>query len=321
MEGRQCSKNCLVLDEHAALSANFLMAEYWEVNFLLGLDYWEPNDLWETVAMLSQAGESVKLLAGGTDLLVRMKRKQVNCTGIINLKKLPGLDQIVFDGQTLRIGALTKISGVVENETIKEYFPILATAARSLGTPQIRNLATVGGNLCNASPAADVVPALLVYGACLQISGVQGTREITLDKFLLGPGQTALAKGEIVTAIELVPPVTDARGVFIKHGKRKSHEIAIVNLAVLLEPNQDNTSVAAAKIALGAVASTAIRVRQAEEALTNQKADENLWELAAAEAMAAVDPIDDVRSTAGYRKQMAGVLTKRALRMAWGGEA
>ncbi len=269
--------------------------------------------------MLSRAGEEVKVLAGGTDLLVNLKKNQGTCTGLVNIKTLPGLTGINFTALTMRIGALTKISAIVENESLQAEFPVLRAAAQSLGTPQIRNLATVGGNLCNASPAADLAVALLVYGAKVFMTGPHGTREMLLEQFITGPGQTALAKGEILTAVELVRPAATANGAFMKHGKRKSHEIAIVNLAVLLLPDQDHSTIAEAKIALGAVAPTPLRARRAEEILINQQAGDSLWERAAVEAMAEVHPIDDARSTAGYRTEMVGVLLKRVLRTAWEG--
>lgn len=278
----------------------------------------EPGNLWEAVSILTNVGEQSRPMAGGTDLLLKIRRGQLDCHTIVNLKKIEELKEIQFNGKALSIGALTTISAIVEDQIITNRFPVLSMAARSLGTPQIRNLATVGGNLCNASPAADVVVALLMYEARLKLTGPDGVRTVPVGEFFAAPGQTVLQQGEILTTIEVDVPPLNSRGVFIKHGRRKSHEIALVNVAVLLSPQPDTGRIAAARIALGAVAPMVVRVRRAEESLANREAGMGAWTEAAEHAMSAVEPIDDVRSTAAYRKQMVGVLTKRALYQAWG---
>lgn len=290
------------------------------MRLLLDLNYWEPGNLSEAVSLLSNLGEKARPLAGGTDLLVKMKKGPINWSGIVNLKGLTELKGINFEGQTITIGALTPISALMANSLVGVHFPVLVEAARSLGTPQIRNLATVGGNLCNASPAADVALVLLIYEARLLIMGPKGPRKVPVQEFYAGPGQTVLEPGEILTAVEMDVPPLNSKGVFVKHGKRKSHEIALVNVAVLITPRPGTKQIARARIAVGAAASTQLRLQEAEESLSDTVVTVDALERAAELAEAAVNPIDDVRSTAGYRKQMVKVLTKRALQEAWGGE-
>lgn len=284
------------------------------------LNYWEPGNLKDAVSLLANMGDQVKALAGGTDLLVKMKKGPINWKGIVNIKGLAELKGIIYEGETVTIGALTQISSLIENPLLSRHFPVLVDAARSLGTPQVRNLATIGGNLCNASPAADVALVLLMYEARLLIMGPSGSRKVSVQEFYVGPGQTVLQQGEILTAIEIDLPPLNSKGVFYKHGKRKSHEIALVNVAVLLTPQAGTKQISRARIVVGAVASTQLRIKAAEDSLTDSLATLSAFEQAAELAKEAVNPIDDVRSTASYRKQMVGVQTRRALVEAWGGE-
>ncbi|MBC2722067.1 xanthine dehydrogenase family protein subunit M [Desulfosporosinus sp.] len=284
------------------------------------INYWEPENLTDAVSILADRADQVRALAGGTDLLVKMKKGLTNWKGIVNLKGLTELKGFIYEGQTISIGALTQISALIDNPLLSLHFPALVDAARSLGTPQVRNLATVGGNLCNASPAADVALVLLMYEARLLIMGPNGSRQVSIQEFYVGPGQTVLQQGEILTAIEIDLPPLNSKGVFFKHGKRKSHEIALVNVAVLLTPHPGRKQIAQARIAVGSVASTQLRIKDAEDSLTNSLATLSAFEQAAELVKEAVNPIDDVRSTASYRKQMVGVLTRRALVEAWGEE-
>ena len=284
------------------------------------INYWEPGNLIDAVSLLANMGDQVRALAGGTDLLVKMKKGPINWKGIVNLKGLTELKGFVFEGETITIGALTQISSLIENSLLGLHFPVLVDAARSLGTPQVRNLATIGGNLCNASPAADVALVLLMYEARLLITGPSGSRKVPVHEFYVGSGQTVLQLGEILTAIEIDLPPLNSKGVLYKHGKRKSHEIALVNVAVLLTPQPGTKQISRARIAVGAVASTQLRIKEAEDSLREVIATLGAFEKAAELTKEAVNPIDDVRSTASYRKQMVGVLTRRALVEAWGGE-
>jgi len=287
---------------------------------LSDFNYWKPENLLDAVSLLANMEDQARPLAGGTDLLVKMKKGPINWKGIVNLKGLTELKGINYEGETITIGALTQISSLIENPLVSIHFPVLVDAARSLGTPQVRNLATIGGNLCNASPAADVALVLLMYEARLQIMGPSGSRKVPVQEFYVGPGQTVLQQGEILTTVEIDLPPLNSKGVFYKHGKRKSHEIALVNVAVLLTSQPETKQITRARIAVGSVASTQLRIKDAEDSLTDSLATLSAFEKAAKLAKEAVNPIDDVRSTASYRKQMVGILTRRALQEAWGGE-
>jgi len=183
---------------------------------LSDINYWEPGNLIDAVSLLANMGDQVRALAGGTDLLVKMKKGPINWKGIVNLKGLTELKGFVFEGETITIGALTQISSLIENSLLGLHFPVLVDAARSLGTPQVRNLATIGGNLCNASPAADVALVLLMYEARLLITGPSGSRKVPVHEFYVGSGQTVLQLGEILTAIEIDLPPLNSKGVFYK---------------------------------------------------------------------------------------------------------
>ncbi|MHB1405950.1 MAG: FAD binding domain-containing protein [Desulfitobacteriaceae bacterium] len=283
-------------------------------------NYLEPGSLWEAVGILEGLEGKAFPLAGGTDLVRTFKRIGFKGHGVINLKKIPELSGVKFDGQVMSIGALSTVSELLANSEVTEYFPVLAQAARALGTPQIRNLATIGGNLCTSSPASDLVPALLIYQAKIRITGPNGEREVAVNEFFKGPGQNVLDRGEILTRIDLNLPVPGTIGAFLKHGVRKSHEIALVNTAVLIIPVRGSDKIAVARIALGAVGPTPFRAWQAEEQLAGAEGGLPQFEEAAKIAQELASPIDDVRASADYRKHMAGVLVKRALFQAWGGK-
>ncbi len=281
-------------------------------------DYWEPDSLAEAVTILSALKGQAFPLAGGTDLLPKLQKGQVSGSGVVNLKHVPELAGLGMERTSLRIGALTTVSSLLANKEVSTYFPALAGAARALGTPQIRNLATVGGNLCNASPAADLAVVLLAYEGRFKLAGPGGARTLAAQDFFIGPGQTALTQGEILTAVEIDIPPLHSRSAFLKHGLRKSHEIALVNAAVQLTLESGTDKIAATRIALGAVAPTPLRVRTAEAVLVGTRGGSAAWDEAAEKVMAAVAPIDDIRSTGAYRRHIAGVLTRRALHEAWG---
>lgn len=283
-------------------------------------NYLEPGSLWEAVGTLEGLEGKAFPLAGGTDLVRTLKRIGFKGHGVINLKKIPELSGVKFDGRVMSIGALSTVSELLANPEVNEHFPVLAQAARALGTPQIRNLATIGGNLCTSSPASDLAPALLAYQAKITITGPDGEREVAVNEFFKGPGQNVLGRGEILTRIDLNLPVPGTIGTFLKHGVRKSHEIALVNTAVLIIPVRGSDKIAVARIALGAVNPTPFRAWQAEEKLAGAEGGLPQFEEAAKIAQELTSPIDDVRASADYRKHMAGVLVKRALLQAWGGK-
>ena len=230
---------------------------------------------------------------------------------VINVKRIPGLDRIEVSASAIRIGALTTLAALIEHPTIQAEYPVLPFTARYMGSPAIRHLATVGGNLCNASPAADLSPVLLVLDAEVGIVGPAGTRRLSLDRFFRGPGQTALAEAELLAWLEFPRKHAGWTVRYERLDVRRAMDIAIAGVALALR--RDGSRVAEARLALGAVAPTPLRVPAAEAALVEGGLGPAAVERAAELAMAAARPIGDVRATAEYRREMVGALVRRAL--------
>jgi carbon-monoxide dehydrogenase medium subunit len=271
-----------------------------------------PKSVKEAISLLSEYGDKAEVIAGGTDLLVQMKRGDDIPDYLINMEGLEGLEYIRQDDKEgLRIGARTPIYAVVESPLIGDRFEIIANAARTLGTPTIRRQATIGGNLCNAAPSADMAPALIVLGAQLKSEGGDGSKIIAAEDFFKGPGETCLNRNEILTEIRVPEPLPNSRAVYLKQTRTRGADLALVGVAVMAVV--DSNVIQDVKIALGAVAPTPIRAKKAEAILKGNKPDDHLLETCAEAALLESDPIDDVRSSADYRNKLIKVLVKRAL--------
>lgn len=277
-------------------------------------EYFEPETIEEATSLLAKYGERAKVIAGGTDLLVKMKNGEVKPEYLANIKKIRNLNFITEERGLLRIGAATSLRGIEESQLVEEKYSVLFEAVRSIGTVQIRNMGTIGGNICNASPAADTASALLSLDARVKISSSRGERMIPLEKFFTGPGKTVLSSDELLTEIQIpsLPPRTGSA--FLKIA-RVHADISKINVATVIERRDDICK--SCRIALGAVAPTPIRMRRAEEMLNGKKFEEKLVESVAREISEETRPISDVRSTAEYRKDVSEVLVKRALNIAW----
>jgi carbon-monoxide dehydrogenase medium subunit len=279
-------------------------------------EYFEPRTLSEAAALLADAQGKASLLAGGTDLLVEIKEHLRQPEYVVNLKRIPGLEGLDYDpAQGLRIGALATARAVETCPVIARHYAGLMQAVKELGSIQVRNRATVVGNLCRASPSADTAPPLLADGARIRIFGLQGERELPLEEFFTGPGKTVLAHGEIVVSLSLASPLAHTGKVYIKHGRRKAMELATVGVAVSL--TLAGSRCQAVRIVLGAVAPTPIRAHAAESLMRDAAIDETVIQAAALAAMAEARPISDVRSSADYRREMVKIQTARALRSAY----
>ena len=274
------------------------------------LEYAAPANLQEACGLLSQV-EGAMALAGGTDMVVSMNHGKTSPSLVVDLKRLGGLGEVTEIAGFIEIGALVSMTTLTRSPIVKRWFPALARAAGSIGCWQVRNLATVGGNLCNASPSADTTPPLLVYGASVVVSDGVRTRELPVGEFLVGPGTTALAKGEVLTALRLPKPAADLLTAYVRRSIRRSMDIPLVNVAVGLR--LADGVVAEARIALGAVAPVAFRSLDAEEVLLGRVPDASAFRDAAAAAAATARPITDVRATAEYRGAMVEVFVRRAL--------
>ena len=286
--------------------------------YLPRFEYIEPRSIPEICSLLYRYGDEAKILAGGTDLLVRMKEKEIRPRYLIDLKAIPGLNFIRYvEGNGITIGALTCLSDLEESPLIQEKAKILTRAAPTIGAIQTRNKATLGGNLCNASPASDMAPALLALEARTKLIGLGGERIIPLEDFFLGPGKTCLNPGEILAEIIIPGKMLGKTGVYLKHSTRRALDLAIVSTAVVMETGSDRAYIQDIKIALGAVAPTPLRLKSVEEMLKQELPEEPLLEQAAQKAATEVSPITDLRASAEYRREMVRVLLKRGIKSAW----
>jgi len=276
--------------------------------------YYAPKSVEEACSLLAKHQGSALPLAGGTDLLVKMKQRRIVPRYIVNLKAIPDMDYISYDeSDGLRIGALATIQSLKNSVTVKRHCKILAEAAGVESSVQIRNVATLGGNIANASPAADAPLALVALGATVVLTRVGGQREVSLENFFVGPGQNVLQPGEILSAVYVPPLRARAGGAYLKHAVRRT-DIAIVSVAVVVR--LDGDVCADAKIALGSVAPTAFRAKKAERLLTGKRITDELAEEAAQAAMEESRPIDDIRGYAQYRAKMVLDITKQAIMQA-----
>jgi len=279
------------------------------------LKYFAPRTMEEACALLAKYKEQAKVIAGGTDLLVQIKHGEILPKYIINIRGIPKQDYIVYDDKVgLSIGALATIHSIEASSLIQEKFNILAQAASKLGTRQIRNQATIAGNLCNASPSAELAPALIVLGAKVGILRASRERTVLIEDFFTGPGQTVLKPDEILAEIQVPNLLPRSGGVYIKHTIRKAMDLAIVGVGVMV--TMDGNILSNVRIALGAVAPAPIRARKAEGILIGRRLEDDLLEKAALIASEESSPISDVRSSADYRKKMVKVLVARAIKQA-----
>jgi CO/xanthine dehydrogenase FAD-binding subunit len=280
-------------------------------------DYHEPPTLEEALHLLSEFGGNAKLLAGGTDVLVRMKLKVDKPTHLISVARIPGLDQVIpRDRHGITVGGGVTASVLSSHELVMDRFAPLAVAAGKLGAPTIRNRATIGGNLVNARPAADFPPPCMVLNATLRLKSNAGERDIPVCDFFRGPGETVIEPHELLVAIDIETPPPWSGGAYIKLGQRKALEISMVNVAALLTLESPDGPITNARIALGAVAPTPVRAFAAEQLLIGEKPSEELFQKAGEVGVGMCSPITDHRGTMEYRCMMIEVLTKRALGMA-----
>jgi aerobic carbon-monoxide dehydrogenase medium subunit len=277
-------------------------------------EYLAPTSIQQALEWLNTHRGRARVLAGGTDLYLRLRKGVFLPDYVIDLKRVPRLDYITPNrGGGVQIGPTTLQDEVARSSLIQQLYPALAEAALWVGAVQTRNRATVVGNLCNASPAADTAPALLSYAAQVKIASAQGERTLALEEFFVGPGKTALQENELVAEVILPAPERHSGAAFFRR-TRTAMDIAVVCGATMLQLS--NGTCQNARIALGAVGPTPLRATRAEAALRGQTLADHVIEDASRLASEEARPIDDVRSTAEYRREMVRVLTRRALRQA-----
>jgi CO/xanthine dehydrogenase FAD-binding subunit len=277
-------------------------------------DYLAPKNLTEALQMMSDRPAALPL-AGGTDILVQMKEQHRPVEALLSLKRVPEVHQTADNG-TLRLGAAVTAGQIATHRQIQEAYTALAMGAALIGSRQIRNMATVGGNLCNAAPSADTAPPLLVLGAQAVLVSTQGERTVPLEEFFLGPGRTILQPGELLKEIVVPKPPNRSGSYYLRQTPRAWMDIAVVGVAAAITLDTDDT-IAEARLALGAVAPVPMRATAAEALLAGHALTDDLLPEVGATAAQEAKPIDDLRGSAEYRRHLVNILTQRALRGAW----
>jgi carbon-monoxide dehydrogenase medium subunit len=297
-------------------------------------DYFKPKTIEEALTLLTQYGEKAKLIAGGTDVIVMMKQKTMAPDVLISLQGVPGLDQIKYNG-TLSIGPMVTHRMIEKSELIKKDFSALADAVGWLGSIQIRNVATIGGNICTAAPSADTVTPLLVLGTQVKIKSLKEERSVPLEEFFKGPGETVLKAGELIKELIIRKPLPNTGSAYYKLQRRLALDLPILGVSVLLsldknkitcsdmlctaspissilhKMEEDNLVCKEVRIALGVAAPTPLRATKAESLIRGKKLSDELLEEAANTASQEAQPRDSIRGEAWYRRDMIKVLVKR----------
>jgi carbon-monoxide dehydrogenase medium subunit len=279
-------------------------------------DYHEPGTLEQACELKAGFRESARLLAGGTDLIVHLKKGLIRPEHIISLGRIQDLTRLEESGGFIRIGAGVTVTDLAESPLVAGRLPALGEGARALGSILVRNRATIGGNIGSARPAADLLPSLMVYGARLVLVRTGSSREVSLEEFITGPGKTILQPEEILSCVRIPLPPPASGAAYLHLGKRKSQEINIVNVASYVGLDAGG-AVGTVRIAMGSVGPTPLRAVSAEAVLTGEKPHEALFVAAGEEARRRdCRPIDDFRGSAEYRRAMVGILVKRTLESA-----
>lgn len=277
-------------------------------------NYLVPKTIQEACLLLSSYQGRAKVIAGGTDMLVSMLRKKISPNYLVNIKGIPELDYIHYNQESgLSLGALATLQSIASSATVKDKFQLLASACNKIGIPQVRNMGTIGGNICNGGPSQDSIPSLLVLDAKLKLVSPHAERTVPIEKFFVGPFQTALEEAELLTEIEIPPPLPRSAGCY--HWLTKITEVdeTLVGVAVLMTLDSTGNICKDIKIGLGSVAPIPFRARRAEEVIRGQKIEDKVIEEAAKVCAEETSP----RSRADYRRQMTGVLVKRTVNDVW----
>jgi len=275
-------------------------------------DYHAPATAAEACDILAEYGDSARLIAGGTDLMVNMKKGVVCPARVVSITDIPDLREMTGENGHVRIGAGVTVTDLAESDLIAEKLSALRAGARALGTPLVRNRATIGGNVGSARPAADLPPSLMVYGAEVLVTNKKGERTESIDGFFKGPGMTIMAADDLITGFRVPVPPPSAGAGYINIGVRKAQDCNLVNACSYLELADDG-AIKTAKVVLGCVGPTHLHAQSAEKALVGEKPDDALFARAGEAAMGDCTPILDFRGSAEYRRAMVGVLTRRTL--------
>ena len=273
-------------------------------------DYYQPETLKEAYGLMEKHGGDARYIAGGTDIIWRIKQGVIQADALISLRRIAALGGITVNG-ALTLGSMALFRDIERDSAIAEGYPSLTHAVSILANPQVRNIATVGGNLCNGAPSADCAPPLMVMEAILTIEGPGGKREVPIGDFFTGPGETCMDKTEVLTQVKVPQMGPDSGSMFLKKG-RVSQDISIVNAAASL--SMDGKVCRKCRLAVGSVAPVPLRLPGVEKVVEGQEIDQELLDRVGEMVEDAVSPITDVRSTEEYRRAISGVLVKRAIK-------
>jgi carbon-monoxide dehydrogenase medium subunit len=283
---------------------------------LQDFDYQSAATVDEVIRLIGSRPQ-VQLLSGGTDILVQLREGRKQAELVVDVKGVPDLCELAYDPHSgLRMGAALPCAAFVADPQVRSLYPGMVDAASLIGGTQIQSRASIGGNLCNASPAADAIPALIVHAARCRIAGPQGRRELAAEDFCVAPGKTALQPGEFLVSLLLPPPQPNSGAAYLRFIPRNEMDIAVVGAGAAVVLDETRTRFLSARVALGAVAPTPLFVPEAGEALAGREVSAEAVLEAARIAQAAARPISDMRGTAEQRRQLAFVLAKRALNRA-----
>lgn len=277
------------------------------------IDYCAPRTLAEALAILNDKGDRARPLAGGTDIIVQLREHRRDLDLLVDIKNIPELNELACDQNGLRLGAAVPCYRIYQDARIAKTYPALIDSATLIGGVQIQGRGSIGGNLCNASPAADSIPSLIALDAVGIIAGVKGQREVPVEQFCTGPGKTCLGRGELLVALRLPPPRPRLGAHYLRFIPRNEMDIAVVGVGSAVVLDESKSRCVAARIALGAVAPTPLFVPQAGAALVDGPLNDALIAKAATLAQAAARPISDMRGDADFRRHLVGVLVKRSL--------
>lgn len=276
--------------------------------------YFEAGTVSEAIGFLAKEGSGAYALAGGTDLLARMKLGTLTPRVLVNLKRIAGLNEIGREpGKGLRIGSLVSISGVERSPLIRASHRVLAEAAGGMGSPSIRNLGTLGGNIGRASPASDMAPSLIVLRARVLVEGLRGKREVEIDGFCTAPGKTVLDPGELITGFSLPDMAAGSGAAYMRLGRREGMDCSLAGIAVFLTLSERDSGLKDARVAMAAVAVAPMRAKKAEQVLLSGSLTEERMKEAARAAAEDSCPVSDIRASDSYRKALVEVLTYRGL--------
>lgn len=280
------------------------------------MDYFEPKTIKDALALLDKYGAKAEVIAGGTDVMVDIKyKKEPGC--LVNIKRIPKLDTIQENGTGLTIGPLTTIHQLEESTLVKDRLPLLWQAAHQFASLQIRNTATIGGNICRASPSGETLAPLLVLDGQAKTTSSKGKKDVPFASFFKGPGKTSLGSKGLLTGISVPYPARESHAIYLKHAVRGPMDIAMVGVAVLVTPDSGKNKLDDVRIGLGAVAPTPIRAAKTEALLKGKSLIQKLVKEAGTMAGSESSPITDQRSSGEYRRWIVEALTRRGLEQCW----